>query len=800
MRLARKCCLGVLLLVGLTLSDIGLRADTSKKSPADSLPPVIRSAGSGLWSAGATWEGGKVPAAGARVLIRTGHRIVYDVNSAATIRGINIAGTLSFAPDKDTRLDVGMNKIEDSENYSEEGFDCDVHLAYPDPGKPRAALEVGTPDRPIDADRKATIRLTYIAGMDPKSCPAIVCCGARMDFHGAPLNHAWLKLGKDVKSGDSQLTLAESVTGWRVGDRIIITATTYDENEMGTRRPGKRNRRVFTEECIVKSLDGAEITVAEPLKYVHSGSGEFRGEVANLSRNVVVESADPSGPRGHTMYHRHSAGSISYAEFRHLGKEGVLGRYALHFHLVGDTMRGSSVVGASIWDSGNRWLTIHGTNYLVVRDCVGYESVGHGFFLEDGTEAYNVLDHNLAVQAYSGKPLPKQALPFDANEGAGFWWANSLNTFTRNVACENDRYGFRFEATRTSVFDLRLPILQPDGSYKRTDIRTLPFVRFDDNEEHCDGLYGFNLGEGVERVGPDVRHPFIIRRMKLWQVHYGFRPQSPSVLVEDMLIDRSVYGVYHPNYDNHVYRNLTINGDGSEPFNRGHDDDSIQYGPLTVDGLKFTDVRGYPYSIPLIQMSDDNPTGHAVTYIRNLKYTRHDAHDRRPVVDTGGGEHVTPSTPHGVPVYVYDYFGPSRTAKFEATDAKDFAADGLKYRDDQPFTGHEARLTEVHGVEFPQLLDPVDDLPPTTVITDVSPASGGKLLVRGTTADNGPVRRVLVNGQEARAIGDNFSQWEIALDRPAGAELKIAAHAEDAAGNIEPRPHVVVFGSRAIVR
>ena len=109
----------------------------------------------------------------------------------------------------------------------------------------------------------------------------------------------------------------------------------------------------------------------------------------------------------------------------------MLGRYSLHFHLVGDTMRGSSVIGASIWDSGNRWLTIHGTNYLVVRDCVGYQSIGHGFFLEDGTEVYNVLDRNLAVQAFTGKPLPKQVLPFDQNDGAGFWWANS----SRNTAC-----------------------------------------------------------------------------------------------------------------------------------------------------------------------------------------------------------------------------------------------------------------------------------------------------------------------------------------------------------------------------
>ena len=150
------------------------------------------------------------------------------------------------------------------------------------------------------------------------------------------------------------------------------------------------------------------------------------------------------------MYHRHSAGSISYAEFRHLGKEGVLGRYSLHFHLVGDTMRGSSVIGASIWDSGNRWLTIHGTNYLVVRDCVGYQSVGHGFFLEDGTEVYNVLDRNLAVQALrTASRCPSRCCRSTSNDGAGFWWANSLNTFTRNVAAENDEYGFRFEATPT---------------------------------------------------------------------------------------------------------------------------------------------------------------------------------------------------------------------------------------------------------------------------------------------------------------------------------------------------------------
>ncbi len=552
-----------------------------------------------------------------------------------------------------------MIRIEAGEDVSEEGFDCDAHLTEPAAARP--ALEVGAPDRPIEAKHTATIRLVYFEGMDKQSCPAVVCCGGRMDFHGAPMNRTWGKLGADAKKGDRVVTCAEAVEGWRPGDRVIVTPTAPAEEVGRSRRGG----RLFTEERTIRAIDGTAITLDRPLDYDHLGTGDYRGEIADLSRNVVVESADPAGVRGHTMYHRWSAGSIRYAEFRHLGKEGVLGRYSLHYHLCGDTMRGSSVVGASIWDSANRWLTIHGTNYLVVRDCVGYQSVGHGFFMEDGTEVYNILDRCLAVQAFRGKPLTKQALPFDQNEGAGFWWANCRNTFTRNVACENDRYGYRFEATETSALKLTLPVMQPDGERKPTDIRALPFIRFEDNESHCEGLYDFYLGEGVNRVGPDARHPFIVRRTKLWGTHYGFRPQVPSLLVEDMKIWRDEYGVYHPNYDNHVYRDLYIGKTNTEPFNRGHDDDSVQYGRLTVDGLTFDGIRSGD-EMPLIQISDDNPTGAADSHFRNVRVLNWTGTKHRALVNLGGGPRPTPTTAKGVPIYIHDYFGPAATRKSSA--------------------------------------------------------------------------------------------------------------------------------------
>jgi hypothetical protein len=606
---------------------------------ADGKPTVIRSAGNGPWSASTTWEGGKVPAELARVLIRQGHRVVYDVKSSLTIRAINVAGTLTFDPDRDTQLVVGLIVIQPGETYCESGFDCEAHVSKPDPAVEKPALEVGTPNRPIGAKHTAVIRLHYIYGMDRESCPGIVCCGGRMDIHGTPMPRTWVRLGATAKEGDREVRLSEEVPGWRVGDQVFLTSTQF-------RGP----RSEPTEERTIKALDGTTLRLDEPLEHPHLGHGDYHAEVANLSRNVVVESANPESERGHVMYHRHSAGAISYAEFRHLGKKDVLGRYSLHYHLCGDTMRGSYVLGASIHDSQNRFLTIHGTNYLVVRDCVGYKSIGHGFFMEDATEVYNVLDRNLAAGVVAGNPLPKQVLAADSNGGSAFWWSNGRNTFTRNVAANNDN---GFEMDHMAADRHKAPIFrvqQPDGSYAEEDLRGLPFVRFEGNEAHGSLWIGVRLtstsfgsdgrfqSDGTPPYA-DKRRPFIVRDLRAWDTN-GFESAVSPLWTEGMRIDRD--------------------------------------------------------------------------------QTNHEE-----------------------------------------------SASGKRYR---------AEL--------------LDDLPPTTVITHVS-RSSGKAIVRGTTADNGVVRRVLVNGEEARSIGANFAEWEITLkDVPKG-PLRLKAQAEDASKNVEPRPHTI---------
>ena len=142
-----------------------------------------------------------------------------------------------------------------------------------------------------------------------------------------------------------------------------------------------------------------------------------------------------------------------------------------------------------------------------------------------------------------------------------------------------------------------------------------------------------------------------------------------------------------------------------------------------------------------------------------------------------------------MPTYFHDYFGPNRHAKVVSARADDLLADGNVYRELSPLTGDESRVAEVKDVEFPTLLHPVDDRPPATVITHVSRPAAGKLLVRGTTSDNGRVARVVVNGREATAASANFAEWQIVLDAASSGESKLTAHAEDAAGNVEKLPH-----------
>ena len=124
----------------------------------------------------------------------------------------------------------------------------------------------------------------------------------------------------------------------------------------------------------------------------------------------------------------------------------------------------------------------------------------------------------------------------------------------------NDENGYRFEIAKPGNFDPTLNIRTPGGERKAVDVRTIPFLRFEDNESHSEGLYSFNFGDDRNgSVRGDRQHPFIARNLRAWQTHYVLRPNLQFFLMDGLEVKDGVYGVYHPGYDAHVYRRIHFN-------------------------------------------------------------------------------------------------------------------------------------------------------------------------------------------------------------------------------------------------
>lgn len=624
-------------------------------SRAEDNIPLNRSVRSGNWSAGETWTLGRVPKEGDRVVIGRDHHVIYDVDSRDVIRLVQVAGTLEFTREKSTRLEVGVLSLLASEEPSEEGFDCHLTPEAPKAGEQRPTLLIGEPGLPIPSGREAIIRLHYVAGMNRESCPALINCGGRMEIHGAPLKETWVKMHRTSGEGATSVAVVDSVDDWKVGDQIIVTSTTrqldrrggsggfFDNAQTEMRKITRIGSRDFT--------GGYPLSLDKPLTHEHYADGHFSAEVANLTRNVIIESAQPDGVRGHTMIHNYSSGSISYAEFRHLGKRDLLGRYSIHFHLCGDSMRGSSVIGASIWDSHNRFITIHGTDALVIRDCVGYKSVGHGFFLEDGTETNNIIDHNLSVTVGPGNPLPKQVIPFDPNRGAGFWFANCKNVFTRNVAAECAEYGYRFDCKKTDDYNPIQPIRQADGTVREQDTRIMPFIKFEGNEAHTMKFFCLNL-RGVTRPAngldfysqnvsladeaaaalPEAAHPFWIRDFKCWEANWAVHLGTTGVFVDGLDVYRSDVAIWRSIMDRSGFRRMTTKemrvNDIHNPLSMGM--------PKYTEGESESTARRSFRGVSSFR--DDLPP---VTMITSVVRDGHLVQVRGSVADTSAIRHVT---------------------------------------------------------------------------------------------------------------------------------------------------------------
>ncbi len=439
-------------------------------APTPPAPAITRA-----WSDAAGWPGGVVPVAGATVAIPAGDAVLLDV-SPPPLAGLTIDGSLVF----DER---------------------DLHLQA-DSIMVHGALHVGGSARPFA--HAATITLTGspddldVMGMG-RSVLGVM--GGDLVLYGAAGGPSWTRLTAHAMAGDAVLHV-EDATGWAVGDRIVVASTDFEQWEGAQGDAGSRDRQV--EERTVAAIDGGRLTLDRPLDFFHVGRSETvggvlvdaRAEVGRLTRNVVVEgdpaSLEPASDRyrfgGHLMAMGASRVRVHGVELRRMGQLGELGRYPFHLDQMGDAGRDVAITGSSLHGLFNRCVAIHGTNGVLVRDVVAYDTYGHCVFLEDGVETGNVVHRVLALMVR--RPAHGDALlPSDvAGLGpAAFWITNPDNALVGNVAASAQGAGFWYALPE-----------HPTGLSARTDVwpRRTPLGVFFGNRARGNGSVGLHVDNG----------------------------------------------------------------------------------------------------------------------------------------------------------------------------------------------------------------------------------------------------------------------------------------------------------------
>ncbi len=307
------------------------------------------------------------------------------------------------------------------------------------------------------------------------------------DLDSSDSGTSWARLNGTISPGGNSFTLDRAVdwegstncTDQKNGDQIVITTTDY--------LPG--NSEQLTIDSI--SADGKTITVCETFEHIHNGEkyqisttarkadgigrlglkfdeAETRAAVALLSRSIriVSEGNDLNAPLdasdyygGHTIFRQgFEKIQVQGVEFYQMGQGGRLGRYPVNFRLARKTPSDTYLKDNSIHDSMTRWITLQGTHGVLLERNVGYKSIGHGFYLADGTEIENKFYSNIGIFARAavdnnqnprkvpgilsapGKEnqnqLGKENVPFhsDFHHPTIFWIMNSWNDFEYNMA------------------------------------------------------------------------------------------------------------------------------------------------------------------------------------------------------------------------------------------------------------------------------------------------------------------------------------------------------------------------------
>ena len=271
--------------------------------------------------------------------------------------------------------------------------------------------------------------------------------------------------------------LPKSIFGkWNVGAEVVITPHTsvWDATQVRKIRsissffsPNPNYVTVRFNESIVRPTSVVE-------------SPDFAVEVALLSRNILFDGGqndditEDTAHGGHLMisYTPNVVQIIEGVEISNFGQQGIIGRYPIHFHYCNNVV-GSVVSKNTIRQSNQRCIVVHGTNQLKIVNNVAFDTKGHCYMTEDGSETGNEFLYNLGTQI--GKP--NKLIPNEGPNGnetdhepSIYWITNPTNKFLGNVAAGSEHSGFWFEpklrGIRTNLYPNYNPMFEPLTLFK----------------------------------------------------------------------------------------------------------------------------------------------------------------------------------------------------------------------------------------------------------------------------------------------------------------------------------------------
>lgn len=417
------------------------------------------------WHNPATWAGSSVPANGAQVNIPENTSVLI---SSCSIDPTWVFGTVNI-PASSTLI-FGDAVI----NVQATGFNVSGSLLI---GSETCRLR-----------NKISITLHGVRGALPASNPWVkgMAVYGNIDIHGARYFPTWTRLAMTAKPNDSWIFI-QDVVNWQIGQRIVIATT-----ELKDARDWHRNeeRTITDVKLTTLGQSVSAIKLDEPLSYLHFGGSEYQAEVALLSRNILIQgdptNSYPTDTANKTCVDNNNStypcemsyltgfgahiivigagttasGRFSGVEMFRVGQTNTLGRYPIHFHLLGNRTANNYttayVQDSSVHDSFFRCFAIHGTSGARLSENTAYNAIGHCYFLEDGVEEDNIIEYNQAAFVHALGPYVNPSigangdsfgsqylsyynqsatllLPSDMAAGC-FYITNTYNDFVGNAA------------------------------------------------------------------------------------------------------------------------------------------------------------------------------------------------------------------------------------------------------------------------------------------------------------------------------------------------------------------------------